>query len=207
MKIENIRLSELKPLERNVRKHNVKQIAELVKSIKAFGQTRAIVIDEDNTILIGNGLYMAMSEIGMESADCYRKDGLSENEKKKLILADNKIYSLGVDDFMEIESYLKDIGASGDFEVPGFDEEVIKALNSTEAEMTAEAENFGKTINTPTPVRRNEPTDVPQMPTEASHEKVDMPTMSTPNVEAEPREERHVRTIICPNCGEVIYLD
>ena len=60
MKLEVVKLSDLKPLEKNVRKHNDKQIDELVKSVEQFGQTRAMVIDEDNNILIGNGLYFAL---------------------------------------------------------------------------------------------------------------------------------------------------
>ena len=47
MKIENVRVSELKPLEKNVRKHSDKQIEEMIRSVQQFGQTRAIVIDEN----------------------------------------------------------------------------------------------------------------------------------------------------------------
>ena len=57
MKLEVVKINDLKPLEKNVRKHNEKQIDELIKSVEQFGQTRAMVIDEDNNILIGNGLY------------------------------------------------------------------------------------------------------------------------------------------------------
>ena len=53
MKLEVVKLSDLKPLENNVRKHSDKQIDELIKSVEQFGQTRAMVIDEDNNILIG----------------------------------------------------------------------------------------------------------------------------------------------------------
>ena len=85
MKIERIKLSELSPLAKNVRKHGETQIKEFVRSLNQFGQTRAIVIDEDNNILIGNGLYIAMNKRGDIEADCTRVLGLSEKEKKKLV--------------------------------------------------------------------------------------------------------------------------
>ena len=74
MKLEVVKLSDLKPLENNVRKHNDKQIDELVKSVEQFGQTRAMVIDEDNNILIGNGLYFALvkyTSICLRSFRCF----------------------------------------------------------------------------------------------------------------------------------------
>ena len=91
MKIVRKKLSELKPAERNVRIHSEKQVKEFVRSLESFGQIRPIVIDEDNTILAGNGLYAALMAKGESSADCYVVTGLSETEKKKLMLADNKI--------------------------------------------------------------------------------------------------------------------
>ena len=94
MKIEIIKLDELKPLEKNVRKHNEIQLNELVRSLNQFGQTRAIIVDEDNNILIGNGLYLAMQKRGDKTAECSRVKGLTETQKKKLVLTDNKVYSL-----------------------------------------------------------------------------------------------------------------
>lgn len=105
MKLEVVKINDLKPLEKNVRKHNDKQIDELIKSVEQFGQTRAMVIDEDNNILIGNGLYFALVKMNKADVQCYRKTGLSEVEKKKLILSDNKIYSLGADNYDEINNY------------------------------------------------------------------------------------------------------
>ena len=68
MKIQKVKLHDLKPLEKNVRKHTDTQINELMRSVKQFGQTRAIVLDENNNILIGNGLYEALKRAGAEVA-------------------------------------------------------------------------------------------------------------------------------------------
>lgn len=98
MKVTRMKLASLKMPEKNVRIHSEKQVKEFVRSLDAFGQIRPIVVDEDNTILAGNGLYAALMAKGETEADVYVMKGLSPNEKKKLMLADNKIYSLGVDD-------------------------------------------------------------------------------------------------------------
>ena len=57
MKITKIKLADLIPTEKNVRMHPPEQIKEYKRSLEKFGQTKPIVIDEDNNILIGNGLY------------------------------------------------------------------------------------------------------------------------------------------------------
>ena len=56
MKVTIKKLSVLKHPEKNVRIHSEQQIRELKRSLEKFGQTRALVIDENNIILIGNGL-------------------------------------------------------------------------------------------------------------------------------------------------------
>ena len=94
MNVTTKRLDALKHPKINVRIHSEQQIRELKRSVENFGQTRAIVVDEDDTILIGNGLYEAMVSLGYQEATVYVKTGLSENDKKKLMIADNKTYAL-----------------------------------------------------------------------------------------------------------------
>ena len=124
MKVTKMKLSALKVPEKNVRIHSEKQVKEFVRSLESFGQIRPIVVDEDNTILAGNGLYAALMAKGETDADVLVMKGLTPNEKKKLMLADNKIYSLGVDDMEVFEEFLKDLG--DDLEIPGYDEELLK---------------------------------------------------------------------------------
>lgn len=97
MKVIKKRLDDLKHPEKNVRIHSEQQIRELKRSLEKFGQTRALVVDENNVILIGNGLYEAMVSLGYQEASVYVKTELSENDKKKLMIADNKTYALGID--------------------------------------------------------------------------------------------------------------
>lgn len=73
MKVIKKRLDDLKHPEKNVRIHSEQQIRELKRSLEKFGQTRALVVDENNVILIGNGLYEAMVSLGYQEASVYVK--------------------------------------------------------------------------------------------------------------------------------------
>lgn len=89
MKVTKIRLADLIKPEKNVRIHTEQQLKEFRRSIEMFGQIRPIVVDENNVILAGNGLYDTLLAMGKDTADVYRYDNLTENQKKKLMIADN----------------------------------------------------------------------------------------------------------------------
>ena len=210
MKIQTLKLSELKPLEVNVRKHTEAQIKEIMRSVNQFGQTRAIVIDEENNILIGNGLHEAMVKAGLEEAFVYRKKGLSEIEKKKLILADNKTYSLGADDYGNIEAYLEEITATGDFEIAGFDEDVLRSLMRQADEILADVQNYGVLSPEQVEKKKEMQTAEPEQTGATAGTAQQQPGNralidETPPDDIAPGKEPE--TVICPNCGECIPLD
>lgn len=208
MDIQKIKLSDMKPLKENIRVHGENQIKQYIRSIKQFGQTKPIILDEDYNILIGNGLYKAMTEMGFEYAEGYFKKGLSEKDKKKLILADNKVYELGMTANNQIDKFLKEITDTGDFDIVGYDEDILKSIMATPDEILDDMKSYGvfdeqiiQPIQQPTP---NQPQQVqqptpnqPQMNIQIDN-KMQEPQMSQADT---------MRTIICPNCGEVIRLD
>ena len=96
--VEYLKVDELEPYERNSRIHNKEQIIQLSKSIKEFGFTNPIIIDENNMILAGHGRVEAFKlldktyfETGIDSIPCLRLHGLSLDQKKAYVIADNKI--------------------------------------------------------------------------------------------------------------------
>ena len=213
MKIEVIKIEELKPLEKNVRKHNEKQIAELTRSLNQFGQTRAIIVDENNNILIGNGLYMAMKSRGDKTAECSRVKGLSERQKKKLVLSDNKVFALGSDDYDMIQEFINDITSEGDFDIAGFDDDTLKAMSREMEEVARDVASYGIV-----PEGAIKPQNSPSTPESTNNGQTDGASANQPEAsnykEAEElfqpphvAEVKNDRTIICPNCGEVIHLD
>ena len=204
MKIEIVKLVDLKPLEKNVRKHSEKQIDELVRSLNQFGQTRAIIVDEDNNILIGNGLYLAMTKRGDTQAECSRIKGLSETQKKKLILSDNRIYSLGADDYANIEEFINEISLDGDFDIAGFDEAVIKEMTRELDEVNNDVKSYG---NIPEGYIKPQESVSNVAETQQEGETIPAPVASAAPQSMQQTKAETRRSVICPSCGEVIYLD
>lgn len=140
MKTETIAIDKVHPLDRNPRRHPERQLAELVKSIEQFGQYRPLVVDEEGTILAGNGLHLALQRAGVEKVSVYRVKGLTEAQKTKLVLSDNKTGDLSNDDFQMIEEML---GELEDFEVPGYDPDTLRELMLTAEEALESSKSYG----------------------------------------------------------------
>ena len=88
-----MRLSEIKPYKKNAKKHDETQIKNVMQSIKEFGVVQPIVIDRNNTIIIGHCRYEAMKRLGYDELqeDWVKVVDLSEEEAEKLRLLDNKL--------------------------------------------------------------------------------------------------------------------
>lgn len=84
-------LSMLKPWPGNPRTHSDKQLAKIKASIRKFGFTAPVLIDEDNVILSGHGRVMAAKELGLELIPTREISGLSQAKKRAYVIADNKI--------------------------------------------------------------------------------------------------------------------
>ncbi len=204
MVIKKMKLSELVKPEKNVRLHTDKQLKEFERSIKMFGQIRPIVIDENNVILAGNGLYDTLVMMGSETAEVYKYENLTENQKKKLMIADNKIFSLGVDNLDTLNSFLEDL--QGDLDIPGYDEEILKQMVSDAEEVTEKIAEYGtlddeeiQSIKT-TAAKREEAA--------AKEEEKEPERVESDVIQEETDEETTEvrRFVICPNCGEKIWL-
>ena len=222
MKITSVPIDMLKRPGKNVRVHTTKQLSEFVRSVQKFGQIRPIVCDENYVMLAGNGLYDALIKCGFETADCYVVSGLSDNDKKKLMLADNKIFNLGADDINAFEEILAEL--SGDFDIPGFDDELLKVLSadvseaddfmsgygsinaetmdymqkSSEKYAREDAEFSENAIVIPTRSQEDAPSVVPKM--------ANIPTFQMKTSEENEIQSLQRRFAICPKCGERIWL-
>ena len=126
MRTETVAIAALKAPPNNVRVHPEQQIVEFMRAIQKFGQTRPVVIDEESVILAGNGLVEACRRLNHSEVVAYRMTGLSPADKTKLMLSDNRIYSLGLDDHGAIIEAIR--GLEQDFDIPGFDAEILQNL-------------------------------------------------------------------------------
>ena len=105
-------LNQIKPYKKNAKKHDETQIKNVMQSIKEFGVVQPIVIDRNNTIIIGHCRYEAMKRLGYDELqeDWVKVVDLSEEEAEKLRLLDNKLNESEWD--LEL---LKDLVPSLDF--------------------------------------------------------------------------------------------
>lgn len=216
MKIERLKIADLKPAERNTRTHNTKQIAELIRSFRMFGQIRPIVIDENNVIWCGNGFYQAAKEAGEAEVDCLRMVGLTEDQKKKLMLADNQIFTLGGTNTVVMDEILSELG---DFDVPGYDAETLAQLYGDIEAATEELASYGviddDTVKTivETEEERNSATEqrvTVESAKPADHTAEDdtlPPTIkAVDGMVSVPKDKDTRPFIICPRCGEKIWV-
>lgn len=205
MKIIRKPLADLRRPPKNVRIHSDKQITEFKRSIEMFGQIRPIVIDEGGTILAGNGLYEALCAMERTEADCYVASGLSESQKKKLMLADNRIFSLGVDDIQGFDDLIAELD---DLDVPGYDEELLKTLTADLGDTDELLAGYGL-INSGAKAEMQKAAARYEQKSEEYAQGAEEIKPAPSPVEA-PAEERAAaldrRYIICPKCGEKIWL-
>lgn len=81
----------LVPYQYNSRTHSKSQIDQLSAAIKKFGFTQPIVVNDKSTILAGHGRYAAAKQLGLEEVPCRLVKGLSAEEQRAYVIADNKI--------------------------------------------------------------------------------------------------------------------
>lgn len=209
MNVEKMPLSSLRRPDRNVRMHTEKQLKEFERSVSMFGQIRPIVVDESMTILAGNGLYETLLRLGWDHADVLVMPELTANQKRKLMLADNKIFGLGVDDLDTFDAFLAEL--QGDLDIPGYDESILQSMVSQADEVTQQLQQYGTLDDD----------EIQAMHTASERKEQMMSAPSIPEPSSPPMQEkavhREVQTpaqqeepagcyVVCPKCGEKIWL-
>ena len=213
MEIKRMKLADLVIPEKNIRIHTEQQLKEFERSVRMFGQIRPIVIDESRVILAGNGLYATLLRMGETEADVYQYFDLTENQKKKLMIADNKIFSLGIENLNTLNDFLEEL--HDDLDIPGYDSEILKQMVSEAEDITEKISEYGtlddeeikeikarnerQAMESPQPVfDSNSNTSQPVTP---------VATASEPIQEEEDEPTADIRKfVICPKCGEKIWL-
>jgi|SRR5437868_7207507 len=84
-------LADLKPWPDAARRHSKAQIKQIIASIRRFGFTNPIIIDEDWQILAGHGRVAAARAMGLEEVPAIRIDTMSEADKRAYVIADNRL--------------------------------------------------------------------------------------------------------------------
>lgn len=90
----NVEILEISAIERyqgNARKHSKKQISKIAQSIKTFGWTVPLLIDDDSNLIAGDGRLEAAKLLGLKKVPAIRISDLSKKQIMALRLADNRI--------------------------------------------------------------------------------------------------------------------
>ena len=150
---------DLIPYINNSRTHNDKQVNQIVASIKEFGFTNPVLIDENDTVIAGHGRLLACSKLNIQQVPCIVLEGLTEAQKKAYVIADNKLAeNAGWDEEMlaiELQSLQE---MNYDLDVIGFEtDELAEWLGKEEQqEGTGEDNPYTMSIDAPTYEPKNE---------------------------------------------------
>lgn len=91
MQIETRKTVDLIPYARNSNKHSEKQVGQIAASIKEFGFTNPILIDETNEIIAGHGRVLAALKLKLDEVPCVVLSGLTKAQKRAYVIIDNQL--------------------------------------------------------------------------------------------------------------------
>lgn len=151
-------IGDLIPYARNARTHSDEQVAEIAASIREFGFTNPILLGEDRTVIAGHGRLAAARRLDLAEVPTITLSGLSEAQRRALVLADNRIaLNAGWDpDLLKVEI--------GDLVDAQFDVSLLGFSDAELASLTAPAAISGET----------DPDDAPAAPQVAASEHGDI---------------------------------
>ena len=124
-----VQATEITPYSRNAREHSAAQIAQIAASIREFGFTNPLLIDEHNVLIAGHGRLAAARHLGMPQLPAIVLEGLSDAQKAALRIADNKLALNASWDDDLLRTELMDLrGAGFDLALTGFGEDELLSL-------------------------------------------------------------------------------
>lgn len=185
-----VELAKLVPYEKNPNVHPVEQIEAIAESIKRYGQYYPIIVDENMRILCGHGKKLALEHLGRKEGEVKIVSGLTDKQKLKIVIEDNKIQSMSYVDFTKIEDIIREVG---DIDIIGFGTDYLDAIINENSK-----DNMGVDFSKPVEHKSNEKQvdDIPQ-------EKKDDQDEERNDIES---GMQPARTMVCPHCGKEIIL-
>ena len=124
MELKKLKLTEIKPYGKNPRK-NDGAVDAVAESIKQCGYCSPIVVDENNVVLAGHTRLKALKKLGRKECEVVVKEGLTEEQKQKYRILDNKTGEFAEWDLDVLQEQLKDLDFEGfdfGFDFPSFEE-------------------------------------------------------------------------------------
>ncbi|RYG99308.1 MAG: site-specific DNA-methyltransferase [Alphaproteobacteria bacterium] len=134
-------LARLVPFAHNARTHSSQQVDQIAASMREWGWTNPILVDEDGTIIAGHGRVEAARKLGLAEAPVMIATGWSDSKKRAYMIADNKLaLNAGWDEGM-LAAELADLKELAfDIDLIGFDAADLDRLLSSSECMLGENE-------------------------------------------------------------------
>ena len=123
--------TQIKPRRNNSRTHTDKQIRQIAKSIGEFGWVNSIIVDDNDTIIAGEGRYRAALLMGLAEVPVIRLGHMTEAQIRAYVITDNRLAELAGWDqkILGLElQYLSEVAIDLDITVTGFDLPAIDLL-------------------------------------------------------------------------------
>jgi ParB-like chromosome segregation protein Spo0J len=134
-KVERWDITRLTPYARNSRTHSDEQIGQIAASIKEWGWTTPVLVDEDGSIIAGHGRTLAAQRLKMTEVPVMVAKGWSDAKKRAYVIADNKLaMNAGWDNEMLALEFSELQGMDFDLDLTGFKTEEIQALQPPDFE-------------------------------------------------------------------------
>lgn len=115
-------IGELKPHPRNAREHSPSQVRRIMASMRQWGWTMPILVDEADTILAGHGRLLAAQRLRIEKVPVMVARGWTDEQKRAYMIADNRLPELSEWDDDALKEQLAELDLSGfDVSLTGFD--------------------------------------------------------------------------------------
>jgi DNA modification methylase len=130
--VERRAIASLVPYARNARTHSEEQVAQIAASMREWGWTNPVLVDEEGTIIAGHGRIQAAQKLGLTEAPVMVARGWSESQKKAYVLADNQ---LALNAGWDVEKLAVELG---DLSGAGFDLNLLGFSDAELAKLTAE---------------------------------------------------------------------
>ena len=125
-------IDSLQPYSKNPRTHSEAQVKQIAASIERFGFTNPILLDGENGIIAGHGRLQAAKHLGMKSVPCVDLVGLSKQEQRAYVIADNQLALNAGWDYELLRGEVQAIMEAGEVSVEllGWSESDLKAIMS-----------------------------------------------------------------------------
>ena len=124
--VERVSVNSLVPYARNARTHSDSQVAQIAASVREWGWTTPVLVDENNQIIAGHGRILAAERLGITEVPVMKAANWTESQKRAYILADNQLAQNAGWDIELLKLEFNDLSISDfDVELIGFHENFV----------------------------------------------------------------------------------